>query len=319
MKKISSIVFVVMSVAYSAIAQGEASFVYVSADNGSDTSLTCSRSAPCRQISNALGKVVSGGNVVVISSGGYDGFTIAKSANILAETGVHAVVSGSPTAVSISALTNIGHVGLSNLRLMGVATHGGTGISVTSDVSSILLSGIVVSGGGTGGAGVRVSGEVDAFEIENCSISGSEYDLRVIAAGEYRIRDSEFKGTVQGTIFSASERINGVIENTRFRTLTAGANARILVRASTTSFGGMHAKGVGARLFLENCTSSYSHTDGVSASESGFVRVSNSTITFNSGYGLRDAGGAVSSYGNNRIAYNTQGTTSGTIASLTEQ
>jgi hypothetical protein len=60
--------------------------VWVSAATGSDTN-PCTRAAPCRDLSSAVGAVAEDGEVVILDSGGYDAVEITKSVQIVAPEG----------------------------------------------------------------------------------------------------------------------------------------------------------------------------------------------------------------------------------------
>ncbi len=128
-------------------------FVSVSGDdfdrNRSDTAdpntinprTNCDPVWPCRTITRALAAVDDGGEVVIVSSGNYDPFSIGKSVSVVAAPGVHAVIA----AVSGNAITidTRGIVALRGLTLIGLG--GETGINLVSadqlDVEDFVLDG----------------------------------------------------------------------------------------------------------------------------------------------------------------------------------
>jgi hypothetical protein len=56
---------------------------FVSAGNGSDAN-ACTRQAPCRNFGTAMAQTDSGGEVIVLDSGGYGVVTINQSVSIVA-------------------------------------------------------------------------------------------------------------------------------------------------------------------------------------------------------------------------------------------
>ena len=112
-------------------------FVSVSGDDGT----TCGPVWPCRTFAQALTVVTRGGEVVVLSSGDYEPFSITKPVSVVSAPGVHAVI----TATSGDAITveTLGAVALRGLTLNGLG--GVTGINVVSvdvlDVEDFILNG----------------------------------------------------------------------------------------------------------------------------------------------------------------------------------
>src|SRR5438105_7141256 len=71
-----------------AIAQNNRSAVSVT---GSDMA-TCTVPDPCRTFDTAISKTTSGGEIVVLSSGGYGPFTVTNSVAIISPGGIHAAL-----------------------------------------------------------------------------------------------------------------------------------------------------------------------------------------------------------------------------------
>src|SRR5436853_4591474 len=82
------------------IAQNNRSAVSVT---GSDAA-TCTVPDPCRTFGVALSKTNSGGEVVVLSSGGYGPFEVFQSVTIVSPPGIYAAIAppSSGTAIRIS-------------------------------------------------------------------------------------------------------------------------------------------------------------------------------------------------------------------------
>ena len=60
---------------------------------GGSDSASCSLSAPCRGFTAAAAQTSSGGEVIVLDSGGYGPVTLTKSISLIAAPGVHAGIS----------------------------------------------------------------------------------------------------------------------------------------------------------------------------------------------------------------------------------
>jgi hypothetical protein len=97
-----------LSVLTSTGASATAQRTFVSA-NGNDAN-PCSLAAPCRGLAAAVAAVASGGEVIVLDSGGYGTFAIGKSVSVIAPTGVYAgisVFSGAGITVSTVATDTV--------------------------------------------------------------------------------------------------------------------------------------------------------------------------------------------------------------------
>src|SRR5437870_11556491 len=62
---------------------------FVSAATGNDAN-PCTRTAPCRNFAAAIAQTASGGEVVVLDSGGYGTVTINQAVSLIAPSGVYA-------------------------------------------------------------------------------------------------------------------------------------------------------------------------------------------------------------------------------------
>lgn len=276
-----------------------ARFVYVSAVDGDDAN-TCSRTSPCREVTRGLEAVSTGGIVTILTSGEYEPFTISKSVS----------VSAAPGALPIISATE------------------GTAIRVPASTSTltIRLSGLTVEAGGSMVRGISVSPDVEirSFQMDNCIVRGGLAGATFSGPGSYSIKSSKFHGAVTNLeFFSSTGGVNASVEDTQVTNggpFLVGRNANVTVRGGVVSHAnGFFAHGTGARLFIENCVVTSNNGDGIFAFDSAFVRISNSTISFNEGYGIRVSGANVKTYGNNRLFSNTSGETSGAVAVLPEK
>lgn len=256
---------------------------WVSAE-GSDAN-ACTRSAPCRNFDAAIDAVSSGGEVVVLNSGGYGPVLITKSVSLISPPGVHAaiapqagaaIVVDTPATVVLRGLTlssfgaltgvdvdNAGVLHIESCVISGFTENGITFELETSAKLFVIDSIIRNNGAGTARSGISISG------IDTGILTASVYNCRVEANGY------------------------GIVVN---------QNARVTVR-DTISAGnvnmGFYAIGGGSagapRLDIENCVAS-NNNDGVIA---GFspnepsVNVSNSTVTNNTGSGIQSFVGTI--------------------------
>ena len=111
------------------------------ASNGVDIN-PCSIAQPCRSFGAAIGRTVSGGEVIVLDSAGYGPVTIAQSVSIIAPQGVYGGISvtGGQTGVAINGANIV--VVLRGLSINGVGP--GTGIHFIQG-ARLRIEGCVVS------------------------------------------------------------------------------------------------------------------------------------------------------------------------------
>jgi hypothetical protein len=208
---------------FTAQAQNGRSFVATSGDDNN----ACSASAYCRTFGRALATTISGGEVVVVNSGGYGPFTISNPVTITA-IGVDASV----TAASGSAIT----------------------INTTGDVT---ITGLNLLGGGAGNYGVRALAVINLrlfhMQIQEFAAYGIDFN----ANGNLDIEDSQISGNATGLLQAAGQ---GYVHNTVFSGNTAfGASAlgtgNLTVADSSAQYNGSVGVYVGsatATLYLHN-------------------------------------------------------------------
>jgi hypothetical protein len=270
---------------------------------GSDSN-SCSRTAPCRTFTQAISQTNPGGEVYVLDSAGYGPFTVDKTVAIVAPPGVTA----------------------------GISVFSGDGIDINAGASdTIILRGLTINNQGSSGVGILfISG--GTLHVENCVVNGfSGVGLNgcglFFNAGAYlEVKDSIFRGNSLGIEIAAPYPATALamIDQVRIERGGAGldvtAGGNVTVRNSVVS--GNHDQAFGARggtlsatLNIENCVASH---DGIGASAINAlatVRLSNSTLTNNSGWGLVSInGGVILSRGNNTVEGN-GADTSGPIGS----
>ena len=184
---------------------------------GSDTntSLSCSLTAPCRSFNAAISVTDPNGEVVILDTAGYGSMTIGKSIKIIGPSGVYGGIS--------------------------VLTPGTDGITINaSDADVVTLRGLDVTGlGGLNGINIM---NAKAVHIEKSTISGfadpagacvkidSAKNIRVFINDSF-LRNCEIGARVNGSAASARPRL--VLENTRIERGT-GTNTDIGVWATNS-------------------------------------------------------------------------------------
>ncbi len=290
---------VLMAAASAASAQNASDYTFVSANGGLDTN-KCTRTSPCRQITRALEYTYSGGTVTILASGDYQPFTIDKNVDIIAEPGINADIAASGIG------SNAVHVPY-----------------VANGLSAVRLRNLTIKARGAGATAIKVISAVSVFDIVDCDIRGAEVGLMAAGGGDYSIRNTRFSSAVKNIEFRPqSGTVNATVDGCSFNrgwALIVGESARVTIKNSTANGGGFSASGTGARMFVDNCVINASGSDGISVDTGAFVRVSDSTIAYSEGYGIRVNGGSAKTFGNNRLFNNTSGDISGTVGVLSGQ
>src|SRR5438128_3428575 len=123
------------------LAYGQSQRTFVSAHTGSDAN-PCGPTAPCRSFGAAMALTLSGGEIIVLDSGGYGVVTIDKSVSIISPAGVYA----------------------------GVSAFSGTAITINTASLTVVLEGLTLNGlGATDGIGYTQGG---TLYVKRCVITG---------------------------------------------------------------------------------------------------------------------------------------------------
>jgi parallel beta helix pectate lyase-like protein len=266
---------------------------FVSAASGSDAN-ACTRTAPCRNFAAALVQTDSGGEIVVLDSGGYGSVTIGKSVGIVAPEGVHAAV----TVFSGNAITiNAG----------------------PTDV--VVLRGLFLNGLGDALSGVAFNNG-KALHVENGVFAGfGGHGLGCGAPGSYiYVKDttSRENGGSGFLFYSASSvtrvSLDGVhAEKNLGYGVSAYSNAVVTVSRSVAvaNFAGFGVSSSSV-IDVESCTTTFNQF-GVYAT-SGTMRMAATMITGNDTGIYKGPGASVVSFTNNRLNGNvSNGSFSSTI------
>lgn len=291
-----------LALATASAASAQASRTWVSGVG--DDANPCSRTAPCKTFAGALVKTATNGEIDVLDPGGFGAVTITKSITI----------DGNGAEASILAsLVN--------------------GVVINAAGAVVTLRNLSINGFSNGLNGIRLLSAA-AVHVENCQIerfSGWGIDIEPSAAVQVHVLDTVVRnntGATGGGILvkpGAAGSANVYLERVRLdRNRIAlqvedrgKATAFDSAATGNTTFG-FFAKSNAAAAEL-NLTSSVAtnNTNGGIRSDGALatVRITDVTST-NNGAGLASAnGGAILSFGNNRIAGNgTNGAPTGSIA-----
>ena len=141
---LQALLFVVISLAFTSLAQAQATRTWVSGV-GDDLN-PCSRTAPCRTFAGAIAKTLTGGEINALDPGGYGPVIISKSITI----------DGTGTFASI---------------LAPAASPGITINAVGRLATTVRLRGLSINGMGAGSHGIRVIA-ANNVSIEDTVIDG---------------------------------------------------------------------------------------------------------------------------------------------------
>ena len=264
-----------------------------------DDANPCSRTAPCKTFAGAISKTAPSGEIDALDPGGFGTLTITKAITIDGGGGqVASVLAGGVPGITISA-GSADRVILRNLAINGV----GTGTNEINFVSGHDLS-------------------VEHCTIMNFSNVGINFQPSIHAS--LVVTDSNLEsnlgGALIGSTTSGVSRV-AVIRSSFHRSafgVMAGQNSDVQITNSliaSNSGDGAQANGAAALLTLDSTTITKNGGDGVHALNSGVVRMSNDTVSFNLTGLLAESGGQILTFSNNWVAGNTRyGSRTGTLA-----
>jgi hypothetical protein len=264
--------------------------------NGNDGN-NCSRATPCRTLATALVKSSAGGEIDVLDSGDFGTVTLNKAITVLAPGVLGGIQTSSGTAITVNAGTN----------------------------DKIVLRGLTIDGLGTGLDGVSfVAG--GALYVENCTVNNfGRYgiDFAPTSGGsKLFVTDVVLRNNGVGTtglglhlVATAAPGFIASVDGLRSENNVAGLKAETLgvvtVRNSLSANNGYSGytavAPVGSgdvRLFIENSVSTHNGTSGVASVGQATVMLSNMVITDNQTGMAIGSGGAILSFGNNKVQGN---------------
>ena len=256
---------VTMALALSASAQAGASRTFVATTgNDANTSVNCGATSPCRTFAAALSVTNSGGEVVVLSSGGYGPATISQPVII--------------TAIGIDAS-------------ISVTTSGANGITINTP-GNVTLIGLNLHGEGTGNDGVLVQqvGFLRLYNmlIEKFQLHGVDFEV----SGNLAIYNSEMNDNLFHGLAVNNASANVYVENSSFDNNSVGAgvgNGQLTVVDSVATHNGSGFVSMGGTVTLFDDRASFNST-GLQVSLGGTLifancLIANNTTAYNIGPG----------------------------------
>jgi hypothetical protein len=301
----------------------------------------CSKASPCRNFGAALAAVASGGEVVVLDSGGYGPVTIDKAVSLIATPFHAAIAPTSGSAVTIvAAIEDV--VILRNLYLNGQ----GAGTGIQFDIGAALhVEGCTINGfsdfgiafvpkdrtarlfvrdsfirnTGTSRSGLGRGIQVATASPEPSSVDASIDRTRVDRSGSTGIRGEEYARIAVRDSVITNSGIEGLL-------LTVGDNeilqARLAVDHSVISGNATGVRAVSlfggpCHVYLSRTTMAHNGL-GIEANGGGVnIKVSDSSVIQNNTGLSAVSSGALESRGNNTVQANgTNGAFTGTFAPI---
>jgi hypothetical protein len=259
--------------------------------NGNDANDCLSPSAACRTLNGGVTKVDTGGEVILVDTGSYAGATITKSVKINVPAG-NVAFSGLPITINAPG----GVVVLRGLTMKALNPGVGTGVDIQAAA---------------------------AVFIENCVIDGWSTGVSMLVAGELYVKASTIRNQTSVGVRAGNAGVVVSVDGARFERngvspalyLSQGKAGVVRSLFAHNSWG----VGVdnGGSATVDQSEASNNTTAGFST-DTGTIRVLNSTVTGNA-IGLQNfGGGTFESFGNNVVRGNTTNT-SGTITTVGKQ
>lgn len=283
MKKIVIAAASVAAAGFFAPAANAATFRTAVSVSGVDTN-PCTPAAPCRTISYALTQTSPGGEMYILSSGGYGPFTVTQAVTITAPTGTVAAISaGSGNGITVSA--------------------GATDL--------VILNGFLINGLGTGFQGVQVN-SVGSLSVNNTTITGfTGYGINFnpnVGTGAATLNMAN--GSIyQNTTGTVNMQVTGGTANTtaaraNFHGTVFSSNAIVVQGENTTGR---------TQMLISECTLRYSAGINVTAAPGGvLIQVSKSNVFNTTNAFVANGGGATIAVEGSSLSHiNTIATTTG--------
>jgi hypothetical protein len=312
---LSLAVAVLAVVSIPAFAAAQRTFV---ASNGNDAN-PCSLTLPCRSFGAAMAQTLAGGEIIVVDSAGYGSVTITQGVSLIAPAGIYAgVTNGATDGIVVNAPG--ANVVLRGLEINGLGTSTGSGI-VNQAAASLLIDRCTVSGFANV-ASLITAGE-SGIHILAGPVTIADTVVKNNSRGGIVVRGADAGSFINVTIVRSRMEANGSpvgTENDGGLAVAAGAHVSVKDSVAAGNFRGFQACGAGGgeplggvlsiegSLSDRNVVGVFVAPNAVACS----VRVSNSTITDNTLFGIeQQSGNVVTSLGNNFVFSNAGGETFG--------
>jgi hypothetical protein len=293
-------------------AQAQATRTWVSGVG--DDANPCSRTAPCKTFAGAISKTTDCGEIDVLDPGGFGTLTITKGIKI---------DGGGGEAGQVASILAAGNVN-------GLTINNTSATCLVDVIRNLDINGIAPISSGGGAIGINfVAGKnvaIENVDIEN--FNQQCINIQPASSMNLIMHDSNLENCILGGIKSSTttgtNRIN-IEKSTISRSqigVQATSNSDIVIHASMVSnngSGGVESSGSTSLISVDLSTVSNNQVFGVHATNSGVMRVTNTSIYFNNGTGmLTDPGSQMLTGNNNWLGGNatSDGTKTGSVTIL---
>jgi hypothetical protein len=256
-----------------------------------DDANPCSRTAPCKTFAGAISKTAEGGEINALDPGGYGAVTINKSITISGDGTMAGVVVSGTNAIIVNAGPG-DVVILRNLVLDGLVATGSGGTNAINFLAGgeLHVESLRIFGFAQNGILFQPSG-ASALFVSSTSIRNNNGGAVHILPG--------ISGTAIATLDHVSMEGNGF-------GLRAEDGSRVLARDTTASGNASNGFAAAATfrpadVSLETCVAMFNNQAGVLAGPLSTVKMSN-VLSSKNNLGIQSvSGGALVSFGNNKI------------------
>jgi len=298
-------------------AQNQHSFV---ASFGNDAN-ACTLAAPCRHLQAALAATISGGEIAILDTAGYNGgttVTITKAVSIVNPGGFEAAIA--PPSFGAGIIINAGTNDAISLRGLSIDGGGvaGTGGIAFNTGASLTLENCIIRHMATDGIDFESTTATSAFTVSNTLVADNGgRGIYLIPAGSItavfnrvEVNNNGNHGiAVDGQFSAGSNTVNATVSDS-----VAAGNIEFGFYAFTQSGNAPTSLTVSHSIAANNGTGVRAEGLGGTGAT---VRLANSTVTGNVIGWQAVSGGVMDSYGDNYIDGN-EGNT-GSLTSISKQ
>jgi hypothetical protein len=217
--------------------------------NDANVSVNCSASANCRTFAAALSVTNTGGEVVVLSSGGYGPATISQPVVITADS-VVASISVTTSGANGLTIDTTGNVTLTGLGLHGEAT-GNDGVLV-SQVGILRLYNLWIENFTNDGIEFSSSGDVAVY---NSAINDNATDGVEVDSGNAYVHGTTFDHNFQGVLAHGTGKVTVADSSAQYNSIAFAAIQGVLILNNDRAIlnnTGLFTFG-GGTLYFSNC------------------------------------------------------------------
>ncbi len=304
--------------------------------NGNDSSVSCSLASPCRSFTKAIMVTDTNGEIVALDSGGYGRVTIDRSVSIIAPPGIYAGISVFSGENGIDVNTPGVTVVLRGLFINGqggdIGIHFVNGAELHVDgctISHLQSYGINASAGtmyvhdtsihDNGGSGILLNGgnaNLDRLRIEKNGTLG----INVIGTARVAVRDSFIVDNLNIGLSAVAGPLTRIdVESTTIANNAVGGvvvsgsvgnKAEVTLNRGTIARNGEAADGDGVsasgtvHVSVSDSTVSGNFRHGIAAFSGATIVVTDNVVTKNAVAGFSNSSSTFNSRGNNTVQDN---------------